>query len=335
MLLTMLSARLPCSAIFSRLPVSISIVSSISARLSSSSVASAGRRGLLQLVQQLDRQAGEVVDEVERVLDLVRDAGGQLAERGHLLGLDQVGLRRLQLLVRLAQFLLAAALLLEQLGVAHRQRRLGGEGLDEFNGLRGEIAKFAAQHDKPAEDAVLEQQRDGEQRVISGPAELVPAFRGDEIGRVRQIGHLDRRAGHRGLADRALAASHRIGAQMFGYLRFQPVAGAIMKLFALGIVLVNHAGVRAGELDGAGDHHPEHGFRVEGRADRAPDAAQRLEARQGLAQVAHRIAKGAPVHDVGCGCVARRPPARAELRRRRRDPARFAHRSRRTTACRA
>ena len=64
--------------------------------------ASAMRRrgGLLQLVEQLDRQAGEVVDEVQRVLDLVRDAGGELAERGHLLGLDQVGLGRLELLQR-------------------------------------------------------------------------------------------------------------------------------------------------------------------------------------------------------------------------------------------
>ena len=42
MLLTILSARFPCSAIFSRLPVSISIVSSISARLSSSSAVIAG-----------------------------------------------------------------------------------------------------------------------------------------------------------------------------------------------------------------------------------------------------------------------------------------------------
>src|SRR5581483_3215116 len=40
--LTMLSARRPCSPILSRLPVSISIVSSRSARLSSSSVSSAG-----------------------------------------------------------------------------------------------------------------------------------------------------------------------------------------------------------------------------------------------------------------------------------------------------
>ena len=37
-------------------------------------------RGLLQLVEQFDRQAGEIVDEVERVLDLVGDAGGQLTQ---------------------------------------------------------------------------------------------------------------------------------------------------------------------------------------------------------------------------------------------------------------
>ena len=56
-----------------------------------------GRRcRLLELLQQLDRQAGEVVDEVQRVFDLVGDAGGQLPERGHLLGMDQIGLDRLQ-----------------------------------------------------------------------------------------------------------------------------------------------------------------------------------------------------------------------------------------------
>ena len=60
------------------------------------------RRGaLLQLVEQLDRQPGEVVDEIERVLDLVGDPGRQLAERGHLLGLDQTGLGRLQVAQRL------------------------------------------------------------------------------------------------------------------------------------------------------------------------------------------------------------------------------------------
>ena len=56
---------------------------------------------LLQFVDQLDRDRREIVDEVERVLDLVRDAGGQLAKRGELLGLDQAILRGPQLLQRL------------------------------------------------------------------------------------------------------------------------------------------------------------------------------------------------------------------------------------------
>jgi hypothetical protein len=35
-----------------------------------------------QLVDKLDTDCREIVDEIERVLDLVRDASGQLAERG-------------------------------------------------------------------------------------------------------------------------------------------------------------------------------------------------------------------------------------------------------------
>ncbi len=54
---------------------------------------------LLQFVEQLDRETGEVVDEVQRVLDLVRNPGGELAEGGHLLGLDQIDLRRLEVAV--------------------------------------------------------------------------------------------------------------------------------------------------------------------------------------------------------------------------------------------
>ena len=50
------------------------------------------RSGFLQFVEQFDRQPSEIVDEVERVLDLVGDPSGQLAQRGHLLSLDQAGL---------------------------------------------------------------------------------------------------------------------------------------------------------------------------------------------------------------------------------------------------
>jgi hypothetical protein len=53
-------------------------------------------RRVLYLIQQLNREPGEVVDEIERVFDLVGDAGGQLAECSHFLRVDQICLGRLQ-----------------------------------------------------------------------------------------------------------------------------------------------------------------------------------------------------------------------------------------------
>jgi hypothetical protein len=44
---------------------------------------------LAQLVQQLARQVGKIVHEIERVLDLVSNPRGELAERGEFLRLDQ------------------------------------------------------------------------------------------------------------------------------------------------------------------------------------------------------------------------------------------------------
>ena len=35
---------------------------------------------LLQLAEKLDRKVGEIIHEIERVFDLVRDPGGQLAQ---------------------------------------------------------------------------------------------------------------------------------------------------------------------------------------------------------------------------------------------------------------
>ena len=55
---------------------------------------------VLQLVDQLARDRREIIDEIERVLDLVRDAGGELAERGELLRLHQAILRGAQVLER-------------------------------------------------------------------------------------------------------------------------------------------------------------------------------------------------------------------------------------------
>ena len=50
-----------------------------------------------EFVGEFDRELGEVVDEVERVLDLVGDARRQLPQRGHLFGMDEQGLGVMQL----------------------------------------------------------------------------------------------------------------------------------------------------------------------------------------------------------------------------------------------
>ena len=48
-----------------------------------------GERGLFQhfieFVGELDGKCREIIDKIERVLDLVRDAGGELPQRRHLL----------------------------------------------------------------------------------------------------------------------------------------------------------------------------------------------------------------------------------------------------------
>ena len=87
------------------------------------------RRRRFQLVEQLDRQAGEIVDEVQRVLDLVGDAGGELAERSHLLGLQQTGLCDLQVAQRRFGGVASGADFAEQPGILHGNDGLCGEAL--------------------------------------------------------------------------------------------------------------------------------------------------------------------------------------------------------------
>ena len=106
---------------------------------------------LLQLVEQLARQAREVVDEVQRVLDLVGDAGGELAERGHLLGLDQVGLGGLQSLQRVAQ-------LGEQAHVLDGDNRLCSEGFEQLDLLRRERTGLGSTQGYSADGRAFAQQ---------------------------------------------------------------------------------------------------------------------------------------------------------------------------------
>ena len=98
----MASARLPCCTTLSRLPRSVSVSSLISLRRLF--VEAHVLEGFLQLINQFGRHPREIVDEIERVLDLVRDAGGELTKRGELLRLHQAVLRGAQVLQRCGQF---------------------------------------------------------------------------------------------------------------------------------------------------------------------------------------------------------------------------------------
>ena len=91
------------------------------------------RQLLLQFVDQLDRQRGEIVDEIERVLDFVGDTGGQLAERSKLLGLHQAILRGTQFFQRLAEIVGTLAQFVKQPRVLDGDDRLRGEIFHQCN----------------------------------------------------------------------------------------------------------------------------------------------------------------------------------------------------------
>src|SRR5437667_2319737 len=162
----------------------------------------AGRR----LLETAGERRDAVRDEAHGVVDLVRHAGDQAAERGHLLGVDEPGLGALQLAVGLGQ--LAVRLLELRRALVHavlqagvrqgqrlvracvleRDRRLLGEGAQELGvpgrveeprplGARGEDAHQLAAQAKGQGDLRAER---GERRAYR----LVRRRVGVELGRV-------------------------------------------------------------------------------------------------------------------------------------------------------
>src|SRR5215203_3163044 len=97
----------------------------------------------------------------------MRDAGGQLAERGELLSLDQPLLRGSELLERFRQFPGAGFDVLEQARVLDREHRLRGESLQEVDRRFREHSRlFAADYER-ADDAVWPQQRNHEKPAVA------------------------------------------------------------------------------------------------------------------------------------------------------------------------
>ena len=153
-----------------------------------------GRRpdGLLQLTEQFVGERGEVVDEVEGVLDLVRDPGGELSQRCHLLRLDEARLRRLQVVEGTLRRVARPARLGDEPCILDRDRRLrrkAGQSDDLRLGKRPHI--FPADRDNPEQFFVLAN-RDVEARALpaqihDGVTQLVAGAVGGGRGKVRNM----------------------------------------------------------------------------------------------------------------------------------------------------
>ena len=109
---------------------------------------------LPQLVNELDRDGRKIVDEIEWILDLVRNTGSQLPERGKLLRLNKAILRGPQVLQRLGQFARAALDTLEQPRILYRQHRLRREGLQQPDRALRELARLLAADHQRADDPI-------------------------------------------------------------------------------------------------------------------------------------------------------------------------------------
>ena len=131
-----------------------------------------GKR-LPQFVDEFDRNPREIVDEIERVLDLVRDAGSELTERGELLRLDKAVLRGAQILQRCGQFARAGLHAFEQPHILDCDRCLVGKCGDQLDLFIGKRTHFRAHQGQHADRDTFAQHRNGKDRAkIAQPLRL-------------------------------------------------------------------------------------------------------------------------------------------------------------------
>ena len=232
-------------------------------------------------------QIEHAVDQLEEVLaggvdllevgdeGLLRQVLGLLLE--HLAVADDRVERRAQLVrhvrheLRLvpARHLDLPALLLElpeEARVLDGQRRLGGEGPQQLDHLRRELAGRVSVHDEAADEVILAEQ---------GHREHGPRARADEdVAEPAVVGALDRDVrdlgglvGDRHAPGGALALPEPDPPPQLEILIVEIVRGAERELLGRLVVLVDRAAVGARELGGAGDDGRQHRVEIERRAD--------------------------------------------------------------------
>ena len=162
----------------------------------------------------------------------------------------------------------------EQLGVQQRQRRLAGEGLQQVDDARGEVAGALAPHDQRADDRALAKQGDGDERGPSGAVQDLQV-RVELHG--REVGNDDRAPLQRGSPDERLVDVDPHGAQLLDDLGSCAVDAAHDEPAVPFVVLHDRAAVGAGQCDRTLGDRVENVLEVEGGADRLADRAERLQ----------------------------------------------------------
>ena len=203
---------------------------------------------------------------VEHARELLRE-GQRLLERRREPG---------ELLLVAGELLEGPALLVdlpEEPRVLDGDDRLGREGLEEIHHrLRKRARRLPPDH-QPADDAILAQERDGEERSESGSDHESQGITSLAL----DIGDLHRPARGRRLPDPGLADADADVRPAEGL--DQLVGHAVVRLrheHVLDLVeLVDRAGVGLRELDRVRDDAGEDGLDVEARADRLTHVAER------------------------------------------------------------
>jgi hypothetical protein len=166
--------------------------------------------------------------------------------------------------------------LVEEAGVLDGEGGLGGEGLEDLDGLRGELARGLAEERQAADDLLLAQERHGEESPVTGFPQGGPDMA--RVGaRPRDVPDLGRLAGHRGAAHgpfplvegRRLQRGHDDGIDVLG--------GADVERLAGHIVLVDGAAIRTREFPRPGHDRLQHGLHVQGGAHGPADLAEARE----------------------------------------------------------
>ena len=148
---------------------------------------------------RIDEPAGQKLglthDDGERIVDLVRHAAHELADRGELARLQKLLLRRLDLADARGELGVEA-------GILERQRRVVGEGLGQVDLLHGELPSLRIADVEHADDGVAHDQGHGTHRADARPRDAVAQIRRHVDPRLGQ--HVRRRDG---LAQRDGAAA--------------------------------------------------------------------------------------------------------------------------------